>query len=243
MKGMSAGTCRIGSPRASPADSTPSGTRSKLVPASKPRATTPTADNRATYSYCSSLVGPYFQAGGHDKFAARQVWRGIRKLDGVCPADHPVGILASGRQRLARRGPLLGQPSWRSHAVSTFDEQKWAVSVSAISRPHQRGQAGPEQADQQTRHVSRPLSSQQAQEHSRGTALHPQLDSGPDVQGRRPRHAVVVLLGRRRRAADRETGHHRGNQSYPAGAGAGARGGHAGQCVRVVGTATCHLGP
>jgi hypothetical protein len=25
------------------------------------------------------------------------------------------------------------RPQWRSHAVSTFDEQNWAVSVSAIS--------------------------------------------------------------------------------------------------------------
>src|SRR5882757_57204 len=26
------------------------------------------------------------------------------------------------------------RPQWRSHAVSTFDEQNWAVSVSAINR-------------------------------------------------------------------------------------------------------------
>ena len=33
---------------------------------------------------------------------------------------------------------------------------------------HQRGQAGPGQADQQDRHLSRPVSTEQAQEHSRG---------------------------------------------------------------------------
>ena len=101
MNGVSAGTCKIRSPRASPADSTPSGTRSKLVPVSKASATTPAADNRATYSYCSSLVGPIFRPVVTDKFAARQVRRGIGKLDGVCPADRPVGILASGHQRQA----------------------------------------------------------------------------------------------------------------------------------------------
>jgi hypothetical protein len=132
MKGVSAGTCRIGSPSASPADSTPSGTRPKLVPVSKASATTPTADNRTTYSYCSSLVGPYFQAGGHDKFAARPVWRGIRKLDGVCPADHPVGILASGHQRLARRGPLLG------------DDHRIRLRRNGLQRfgPRERGDGG-----------------------------------------------------------------------------------------------------
>ena len=60
---------------------------------------------------------------------------------------------------------------------------------------HQRGQAGPGQADQQDRHLSRPVSTEQAQEHSRGPPLHPEFDSGSDVHRRRPRHPVVVLLG------------------------------------------------
>jgi hypothetical protein len=34
------------------------------------------------------------------------------------------------RQRPASKE---ARPQWRSHAVSTFDEQNWAVSVSAIS--------------------------------------------------------------------------------------------------------------
>ena len=66
-----------------------------------------------------------------------------------------------------------------------------------------------DEADQQDRHLSRPVPAQQAQEHPRGTAVHPQFHSGPDVQGRRPRHAVVVLLRWRRRPADREARDHR----------------------------------
>ena len=54
------------------------------------------------------------------------------------------------------------------------------------------------------------------------------------VQGRRPRHAVVLLLGRRRRAAGGEAGDHRGDQPPARRPRPGARGRHARQRLPVV---------
>ena len=51
------------------------------------------------------------------------------------------------------------------------------------------------------RDLPRRLPFEQAERHPRGSARNPPGDSGARVQGRRPRHAVVVLLGRRRRAS------------------------------------------
>ena len=104
----------------------------------------------------------------------------------------------------------------------------------AGSGTHQGRQAGPGPSDQQDRHLPRSLPAQQAQEHPRGAPLHPQLHPRADLQGRRPRHTVVVLLGRWGRAADREAGHHRPNRKHPTGAGPGTGGGHVGQRMRVV---------
>ena len=62
---------------------------------------------------------------------------------------------------------------------------------------------------------------------------------GPDLQGRRPRHPVVVLLGRGRRPADREAGDHPGDQPPARRAGVGARGRHADQRLPVVRARSC----
>ena len=65
-------------------------------------------------------------------------------------------------------------------------------------------------------------------------ARDPARDPGPDVQGRRPCDAVVVLLGRRRRAPDREARDHGRDQPPPAGAREGPRRRHARERLRVV---------
>ena len=61
-------------------------------------------------------------------------------------------------------------------------------------------------------HLPRPVPAQQAQGRPRGAARAAARGPGLDVQGRRPRDAVVLLLGRRRRAAGREAGDHRRDQ-------------------------------
>ena len=62
------------------------------------------------------------------------------------------------------------------------------------------------------RHLPRPVPAQQAQGRPRGAARAAAGGARDHVQRRRPRHAVVVLLGRRRRPADREARDHRGDQ-------------------------------
>ena len=55
-------------------------------------------------------------------------------------------------------------------------------------------------------------------------ARDPAGDPRADVRRRRPRHAVVLLLGRRLEPRDREAGDHRRDQPPPGGEGGGARG-------------------
>ncbi len=83
--------------------------------------------------------------------------------------------------------------------------------------------------------LSRPLPAQQAQGHLGGAPGDPARDPRADLPRRRPGDPVVLLLGRRRRPADREAGAHREDQRAAAGAGRGARRGHAGQRLPVVG--------
>ena len=66
-----------------------------------------------------------------------------------------------------------------------------------------RRQARAHRADRADRHLPRCVPAQQAQGHPPGAARDPARDPRPDVQGRRPRDAVVVLLRRRRGAPDR----------------------------------------
>ena len=61
-------------------------------------------------------------------------------------------------------------------------------------------------------HLPRPVPAEQAQGHLARAARDPARHPGSALQGRRPRHAVVLLLRRWRRAADREARDHRGDQ-------------------------------
>ena len=88
----------------------------------------------------------------------------------------------------------------------------------AARATHPRRAPPAREADQPDGHLPRPVPAQQAQGHLRGPARDPARDPGPDVQGRRPCDAVVVLLGRRRRAPDREARDHGRDQPPPAGA-------------------------
>jgi hypothetical protein len=114
MNGVSAGTCRTGSPRASPADST---VRDTVEIGAGIESQCHNAQGGQSGHILVLLVArwPHLQAGGHHKFAARQVRRGIGKLDGVRPADHPVGILASGHQRQAEVFVLSQAPDGDRH--------------------------------------------------------------------------------------------------------------------------------
>ena len=87
------------------------------------------------------------------------------------------------------------------------------------------------------RHLPRPVPAEQAQGRPRGAARAAAGGARAHLQRRRPRHPVVVLLGRRRRAAGREAGDHRGDQPPARRPRAGARGRHARQRLPVVGAA------
>ena len=69
----------------------------------------------------------------------------------------------------------------------------------AGGRAGARGPAAADRADRAGRDLPRRLPAQQAQGHPRGAAGDPPRDPGPDLQGRGPRHPVVLLLGRRAR--------------------------------------------
>ena len=109
------------------------------------------------------------------------------------------------------------------------------LGVELVNDLVKEGRIALTQPVERTRHLPRPVPAQQAQGRARGAARAAARGARDRVPRRRPRHAVVVLLGRRRRAAGREAGDHRGDQPPPRRPRAGARGRHADQRVPVVG--------
>ena len=72
--------------------------------------------------------------------------------------------------------------------------------------------------------------------------VHPQLDPGPDLQGRRPRDPVVLLFRRWRWPAHRKARDQQPDRREPAGSGQSTRRGDARQWLRLVGAAVGHGG-
>ena len=108
------------------------------------------------------------------------------------------------------------------------------LGVELIAELVRDGRLQLSEADRAHGHLPRPLPAQQAQGRPRGAARAAARDPGPDLQGRRPRDAVVLLLGRRRRPADREAGDHRRDQPPAGRARRAARGRHARQRLPLV---------
>ncbi len=75
------------------------------------------------------------------------------------------------------------------------------LAVELVAELVREGRLALTRADRPSRHVPRRLPAQQAKGHPRGAARDPARDPGSDLQGRRPRHAVVLLLGSGRRPA------------------------------------------
>ena len=148
----------------------------------------------------------------------RRLARGRREAD---PRHRParLHLLHRGLPALLRRGLRLRDRARRR----------------ARRRADPRGQARADRADRARRDLPRRLPAQQAQGHPQGAARDPAGDSGPDVQGRRPRDPVVVLLGRRRRPRDRAARPDRRDQPPSRREGEGTRGRHARLRLRLVG--------
>ena len=99
------------------------------------------------------------------------------------------------------------------------------------------GQARAHRPDRPDGHLSRRLPPEQAHGNSRVAPRGAAGDSRPHLQGRRPRHAMVVLLRRGRRPSDRAARPDGGDLPAPNRAGCGARGGHARLRLPLVGAA------
>ena len=101
-------------------------------------------------------------------------------------------------------------------------------------RPGARWQAQARAPGAAHRHLPRPVPAEQAQGRSQGSARAAPRRAGAELRRRRSRDPVVVLLGGRRRAGDREARDHGGAQP-PARAARGRPGGrHADQRLPVV---------
>ena len=112
----------------------------------------------------------------------------------------------------------------------------------ARQRPRQGGPDRAHRAGRAHRDLPRPVPAEQAQGRAPGAARAAARRPRDHVRGRRPRHPVVLLLGRRRRAPDREAGDRGGDQPPPRGPRQGARGRHARQRLPVVGAAALGRG-
>ena len=110
----------------------------------------------------------------------------------------------------------------------TLDDELRRVRDPARGRPrgraHPRGEAEADHADREDGHLPRPVPPEQADGRLEVAARDPAGDPRADVRRRRPRHAVVLLLGRRLEPRDREAGDHRRDQPPAGGEGGGARG-------------------
>ena len=104
----------------------------------------------------------------------------------------------------------------------------------AGGRADPRRPAAPHRARRAACDVPRRVPAQQAQGHPPRAARDHARDPGPHVRGRRPRHAVGLLLRRRRGPRHRAARDHGGHLGAPRGAGEAARRRPAGVGLRVV---------